>query len=188
VRHADDGPQAWILLDQPDPFSVAYHTPGSSQLADTVAALRMRYEPRPWLSLTSVTGRRAFDSYDNTFDLDFSPAPIVLLADDYRFTDWTQEVRSTAAPAGAAWRGHAGAFFEDKTTEAAFTARQLQPVRMNNRQAARFEGRSWAGFAETAVTLRRGLDAIAGLRVESFRGPTSWAGAPPGSTGRSPPR
>src|SRR5262249_26802158 len=81
-QHARDGSLSWILLDQPDPFRVAYNTPGSSRLDDTVGALRLRYRWSNWLTLTSVTGRRAFDSHDNTFDLDLSPAPIAVLKDD----------------------------------------------------------------------------------------------------------
>ena len=165
-QRARDGSQAWILLDQPDPFTVAYDTPGSSRLDSTVGALRLRYE-WSWLTLTSVTGRRDFDSHDNTFDLDFSPAPIAVLQDDYRLADWTQEVRAAFERPGSRWRGHVGLFFEDKSTEPDLTVRLRSPVALENRQTAHLAARTWAGFGQIGLTLSPGVHAVAGLRVES---------------------
>jgi iron complex outermembrane receptor protein len=167
--HADDGGQALVALDAPDPFEVARDVPGASKLDTTVGALRLRYETED-VVVTALTARRSFDSFDNTDDLDFSPAPIGVVHDDHRFTDWTQEVRIGSRRPDARWRWQLGGFFEDKTTEPSFAAQvfaETPPLR--ERYDARYDARTWAGFGDATFAVVPGLDLTAGLRVEYYR-------------------
>jgi iron complex outermembrane receptor protein len=184
AQHADEGSRALVLLGSPDPFQVAYNTPGSERTDAYLGALRAAYESE-LVHVTSLTARRSWDTDHSTFDADFSPRNELVLVDDYSFVDWTQEVRLASPDPGARWRWQAGAFFEDTVTRpllamASDSTRYIQApppaglglpfsAPVSDTQQARLHTRVAAGFGELTVALLPRLELTTGLRYQDDR-------------------
>jgi iron complex outermembrane receptor protein len=90
---ADDGQTSLVRLDQPDPFRVAYDTPGHQRIDSSLGALTIRWAG-PGIELRSTTARRWFDADDSLADLDLTPAPAAAFTDGHHFLEsaWRRRI------------------------------------------------------------------------------------------------
>lgn len=184
VHHADDAGNAFILLDQPDPFRVAYDNPGRAVTDDDVGALRVAWDAGG-VRVSSISAVRVLNATRGAFDGDFTPRDLVVVESNRRFLDATQELRLTSPRRGGRWRWQVGGFFESKSTEDPLTGRfdstplvrAPPPVGLglpfsapvSDRQLGRFRDLTAAGFGETTVRLPWRLRFTLGLRYEYFQ-------------------
>jgi iron complex outermembrane receptor protein len=181
AQHADEGSWALVSEGEPDPFRVAYNTPGHERTDAYLGAVRAAYAA-PLFRLTSLTARRSFNADRSQFDLDLSPRNLLVVADDHRYLDWTEELRVASPDPEARWRWQLGGFFEDTVTEPRLTfqvndtgfIQAPPPVGLGlpftapllNTQDARLHARAFAGFGELTTTALVPLELTAGLRYQ----------------------
>ena len=165
-QHADDGPQVYVKLGQEDPFKVSYDTPGREITDAALGAVTARWDG-PGVTLRSITARRWFDSHDNQLDFDFTPAPAAVLMDNYRFVDWTEELRVESPDPAARLRWRLGGFFEDRQVHPDVGIALGPGGSGGLNDAVSDQGyRTGAGFGRASFRIVPTIDVIGGLRVE----------------------
>jgi iron complex outermembrane receptor protein len=182
AHHANDAGNAFALLGQPDPFRVAYNTPGSAVTDDYLGVLRVLWDAGPF-QLTSLGARRSLDAAHGAFDGDFTPMNLAVVQNDHHLVDWTEELRAVSAPRGRL-RWQAGVFVESKSIADPFAVRfdstpliqappptglglpYTAPVR--NLQQGHWDSVMAAGFGEASVRLPARLRFTLDLRYEYF--------------------
>lgn len=183
-QHASDGPQAFALLSDPNPFNLTADNRGRAITDSYLGAFRLKYLT-PWFELTSVTARKSFDSDHVEVDLDLTPTPISTLHDEYEFTQWTQEFRLASTERFGNWDWFAGFYFEDRglDPELGFTTLFAPFIQgpppmglglpfsppVQQRQLAHLHHRTWSGHGEATYRFNRKWDVTFGLRAEYSR-------------------
>ena len=183
AQHADEGSRALVLLTEPDPYEIAYNTPGSERTDMYLGALRAAWSGSLF-HLTSVTARRSFDADHSSLDADFTPRDELVFIDDWDVSDWSQELRIRSPDPRARWRWQAGAFFEDTVTRpgAIFESNSTTYIQspppaglglpftapVSDAQRARFHARTTSGFGELTAVVVPNVELIGGLRYQDY--------------------
>lgn len=149
--------QSTVTVTQPNQFVIDPDT----NLRDWGVSGRLEIALAPSLSLTSVTGYRAFDGTFST-DADASPFNYQLAQQRQRHTQISQELRLSGSSLNRFLDWTVGGFFFDEKNRAG--GRTQIPSVIDTGLDDRIAARSYSAFAHATAHLTDALDLTGGLR------------------------
>ncbi len=169
VNDYRDGAQAYVRLEQPDPFKIEQNFDGFSDLSNDTQALKVIYKNDNF-NLTSITARRFSDQkFENEVDLSLIDFLTQIAA--LNSTVLSQEFRLQSPKNTKKFSWLIGGFYESRDFNVdeeglRFGAASLNPGR--NATFARINDNIYAVFARASYKPLEPLTISAGLRYESF--------------------